>query len=80
MHAVAADGSTADGSEIPTVLPDDGQIAYTVPHAAEVIDMALRTMWYLVREGTIKSIKIGNSRRITRVDLIDYINSRRDAA
>lgn len=42
--------------------------------------MALRTMWYLVREGTIKSIKIGNSRRITRVDLIDYINSRRDAA
>lgn len=80
MHADAMPGNTADGSEIPAARPADDQIAYTVPHAAKVIDLGVRTVWQLVLSGQIKSIKIGRSRRVMRADLVAYVDSLRDAA
>ncbi|MEU7904784.1 helix-turn-helix domain-containing protein [Actinoplanes sp. NPDC049118] len=46
------------------------QLAFTVPHAAKVLDLSPRTVWYLANTGQIESIKIGRSRRITRAALI----------
>lgn len=51
----------------------DEQIAYTVPHAAKVLDIGERTMWDLVDKEEIESFTIGRSRRITRVALLAFV-------
>lgn len=71
MHA---DTTPAHGS---TALADDHQIAYRVPHAAQVVDLSERQMWKLVRDGEIESFKIGTSRRIPRAALVAYIERMR---
>lgn len=76
MHADSASSNTANGNGLP---PDD-QIAYKVPHAAQVIDLSERQMWELVRSGEIESIKIGASRRIPRAALVAYIEQHRGVA
>lgn len=45
------------------------QICYSVPHAARKVGVSDRTMWRMVAEGRVKSIKIGGSRRITANEL-----------
>lgn len=70
MHA---DTTPTDGSKTPA----DDQIAYKVPHAAQVIDLSERQMWELVRRGDIESFKIGTSRRIPRSALVAYIEANR---
>lgn len=66
MHA---DTTPANGNQVPA----DDQIAYKVPHAAQVLDLSDRQMWELVRRGDIESFKIGASRRISRAALVAYI-------
>jgi excisionase family DNA binding protein len=54
-------------------MPSSEQIAYRVPHAAQVLDIGLRTLWDLIKNGEIESFKIGRSRRIRRSALIAYV-------
>ncbi|WP_020573078.1 helix-turn-helix domain-containing protein [Salinispora arenicola] len=76
MHgsAVHSNAESGTGSE---------QIAYTVPHAAQLLDLGERTVWQLVKAeeddpGTgIESVKIGWSRRVPRVALLAYMERKR---
>jgi len=56
------------------------QLAFSIPHAARVLDLCNRKVWQLVHDGVIESIKIDRSRRIPRAALLSYIESRRGAA
>lgn len=49
------------------------QISYSVPHAAEKLDIGVRTMWRMVASGKVKSIKIKGCRRITAKELARLI-------
>lgn len=55
-------------------------MAYTVPEAADALRLSERQVWNLVGAGTIESITIGRSRRITRAALTAYIDSLRGVA
>lgn len=68
MHADATLNNSIGGN-----APADEQIAYTVPHAAKVLDLGVRTVWGLVHSGEIESIKIGKSRRVARAALLAYV-------
>src|ERR1044071_896459 len=74
MHADTdpASGNDTDAAD-GTKVPADDQIAYNVPHAAQVIDLSERQVWELVRSGEIESFKIGASRRISRAALVAYV-------
>lgn len=76
MHGNAVDRSPTDNDSPLT----DNQIAYTVRNAAKVLDVGERTMWQLVMDDEIPSIKIGRSRRILRADLMAYAESLRQSA
>lgn len=75
MHGNAVHGSPDGGN-----MPNDDQIAYTVKRAAQVLDLGERTMWQLVQDEEIESIKIGRSRRIPRAALVAYVNQLRAEA
>lgn len=76
MHGNALDNDAESG----TVAE---QIAYTVPRAAELLDLGPRTVWQLVKAeedepGTgIESVKIGWSRRVPRAALLAYMERKR---
>lgn len=53
--------------------PFGEQLAYSVRHAADVLDLSERRMWELVRTGEVESFKIGASRRIARSVLVAYV-------
>ena len=73
MHADAELRSPIDANDVMQRVVADDQIAYSVPHAAKVIDLGERTVWQLVQSGEIESFKIGTSRRIMRSALVDYL-------
>lgn len=73
MHA---DTAPLDGNS----QPADEQIAYDVRHAAQVLDLSERQVWQLVASKQIPSVKLGRSRRISRADLVAYVEARRTAA
>ncbi|WP_329108929.1 helix-turn-helix domain-containing protein [Micromonospora sp. NBC_01699] len=58
----------------------DEQIAYTVKHAAKVMDLGERTIWSLVGSGEIESFKVGDSRRISRDALLAYVQKQHEEA
>ncbi len=66
MHGTATT-TTADVG-----TPED--LAYSVPRAAALLDLSERQVWYLVNRKEIKSVKIGNSRRIPRDVLVAYLD------
>lgn len=74
MHADAAIRNPASGNGLPT----DGQLTYSVPHAAKVLDLGVRKVWELVADGRLESIKIDSSRRIPRAALDAFIQGRRE--
>jgi excisionase family DNA binding protein len=76
MHEAATQRNSTDG----VGTPSSDQIAYTVPHAARILDIGDRTAWQLVHSGAIDSIKIGRARRVTRAALMAYIDSLAGAA
>jgi excisionase family DNA binding protein len=47
----------------------------TAEEAARELRIARRRVFELIREGTLPSVKIGASRRISRAALEDYVNS-----
>lgn len=76
MHRTATPGNAALGTDPLEVEA----LAYTVPRAARLLDISDRKAWELVHNGTIESIKIGTSRRVTRAALLAYVESLRSAA
>ena len=49
--------------------------AYTVEQVAEMLHIGRDKVYYLLRTGQLRSIKIGKSRRITDRHLADFIAS-----
>jgi excisionase family DNA binding protein len=54
--------------------------AYTVVEVAEMLHVGRDKIYYLLRTGQLRSIKIGKLRRITEQQLADFIASLGDAA
>jgi excisionase family DNA binding protein len=55
------------------------RLVYSVPEAAEVLDIGTTLAWELVARCEIESIKIGNSRKIPADALTAYIQRRLQA-
>lgn len=49
--------------------------AYTVEQVAEMLSIGRDKVYFLLRTGQLKSIKIGKLRRITDQHLADFISS-----
>lgn len=54
--------------------------AYTVEQVAEMLHVGRDKVYYLIRTGQLRSIKIGKLRRITEQHLAEFIASREDVA
>ena len=54
--------------------------AYTVEQVAKMLHVGRDKVYYLLRTGQLRSIKIGKLRRITEQQLADFIASLDDAA
>jgi excisionase family DNA binding protein len=54
--------------------------AYTVEQVAEMLHVGRDKIYYLLRTGQLRSIKIGKLRRITDQQLAEFIASLNDAA
>ena len=63
-----------------TEVGEDALGLLKVPEAAVLMRLGARTVWRMVHDGEIESIKIGRSRRIPRQAVADYIAGRRTAA
>jgi excisionase family DNA binding protein len=57
----------------PTTRGGDYLQAYTVEQVAEMLHIGRDKVYYLLRTGQLRSIKIGNSRRITNQQLAQFI-------
>lgn len=74
MHGSAVTDTPTDG-----IMTDPAQIAYSVPRAAELLDISERQVWSLIASEDLKSFKVGTSRRIARAALLDYVAQRQKA-
>ena len=63
-----------------TPVGDDALGMYTVPEAAALMSLGKRTVWRMIHDGEIESVKRGRSRRIPRQAVADYIASLRAAS
>jgi excisionase family DNA binding protein len=54
--------------------------AYTVEQVAEMLHVGRDKVYYLLRTGRLRSIKIGKLRRITDQQLAEFVRSAEDAA
>jgi excisionase family DNA binding protein len=54
--------------------------AYTVEQVAKMLHIGRDKVYYLLRTGQLRSIKIGKLRRITDAQLAEFIASLDDAA
>ena len=54
--------------------------AYTVEEVADLLHVGRDKVYYLLRTGQLRSIKIGKSRRITEAHLAAFIASLEDVA
>jgi excisionase family DNA binding protein len=54
--------------------------AYTVEQVAEMLHVGRDKVYYLLRTGQLRSIKIGKLRRITEQQLADFVASLEDNA
>jgi excisionase family DNA binding protein len=54
--------------------------AYTVEQVAEMLHVSRDKVYFLLRTGQLRSLKIGKLRRITDEQLAEFIASREDAA
>jgi excisionase family DNA binding protein len=46
-----------------------GRLLHTVPHAAQLLDLGVSTIWKLVADGKLSTVKIGRSTRIPHSEL-----------
>ena len=49
--------------------------AFTVEQVAEMLNIGRDKVYYLLRTGQLRSIKIGKSRRITDQHIADFVSS-----
>ena len=54
--------------------------AYTVEQVAEMLHVSRDKVYFLLRTGQLRSLKIGKLRRITDQQLAEFVASREDAA
>jgi excisionase family DNA binding protein len=54
--------------------------AFTVEQVAEILHIGRDKVYFLLRTGQLRSIKIGKLRRITDRHLAEFIASREDVA
>ena len=54
--------------------------AYTVEQVAKMLHVGRDKVYYLLRTGQLRSIKIGKLRRITEQQLAEFVASREGAA
>ena len=54
--------------------------AYTVEQVAEILHVGRDKVYYLLRTGQIRSIKIGKLRRITDRHIAEFVASLEDAS
>lgn len=59
----------------PTTTAGDALQAYTVEQVAEILRIGRDKVYYLLRTGQLRSIKIGKSRRITNKHLAEFVAS-----
>jgi excisionase family DNA binding protein len=77
--AVAMAAATGDIAPAPVKVDDQNQtidprIAYTVPNAAEALDIGESSVWKLIREGRIRSFKVFDRRLIPRAELQRFVS------
>jgi excisionase family DNA binding protein len=53
------------------------RLLYQFREAAERLSLCERSVWQLVRDGKIRSVKIGKSHRIAAADLDEYVEQLR---
>ena len=53
----------------------DAPLLYTPTEAAKLLSIGRSSLYELMADGTIPSVKIGSSRRIRRTDLEAYVDS-----
>ncbi|MDQ2874133.1 MAG: helix-turn-helix domain-containing protein [Actinomycetota bacterium] len=53
--------------------------AYTVEQVAEILHVGRDKVYFLLRSGQLRSIKIGKSRRITDEHLAEFVSALEDA-
>jgi excisionase family DNA binding protein len=63
-----------------TPVGDDALGMLKVPEAAALMSLGERTVWRMVHDGDIESVKRGRSRRIPRQAVADYIAGLRAAS
>jgi excisionase family DNA binding protein len=54
--------------------------AYTVEEVAEILHVGRDKVYFLLRSGQLRSIKIGKSRRITDQHIAEFISSLEEAS
>ncbi|WP_344589282.1 helix-turn-helix domain-containing protein [Actinomadura vinacea] len=54
--------------------------AYTVEQVAEILNIGRDKVYFLIRTGQLRSIKIGKLRRITDRHIAEFVTSLEDAA
>jgi excisionase family DNA binding protein len=47
-----------------------GQLLFSIPNAARILDIGVSTTWKLIATGQLKTVKIGRSTRVTRESLV----------
>ncbi|MCP4307567.1 MAG: helix-turn-helix domain-containing protein [bacterium] len=55
-------------------------MVYSVTEAAEQLSIGRTMTFHLISVGELGSLKIGNRRLVSRLDLDEFITKRRDAA
>jgi excisionase family DNA binding protein len=62
------------GSGVARAKGDNGaapdRLLHTVPHAAQLLDISVSTVWKLIAEGKLPTVRIGRSRRIPHEALV----------
>ncbi len=76
MDAHSGPRTPTDG----TSEPGREQRLFTVMQAAQVLSLGRSTVWQLISDGRIKSVKVGNARRIRREALDAYVASLEEVA
>jgi excisionase family DNA binding protein len=53
------------------LAPDKPErLLHTVNHAAELLDIGVSTVWKLLKENRLQSVRVGRSRRIPHASLV----------
>ena len=63
----------------PSDLEEVGLQAYTVEQVAEILNVGRDKVYFLLRTGQLRSIKIGKLRRITDQHLAEFVAALEDA-